>query len=471
METTNTGSRSDPVSPSVSPDPATPHESHNQHSPTFLLRMFRSIRHWSHHHQSEILWAALFAVVVAWLLDPPKPHPYTIYVVVDHRTDPETRAVFDSIEQNSQTDALNIGDVPVQVKVETLDDAQTSTAVAKANELVNRPDTLLVIGHLPSPLIEESLFSYLHANPPVPILTTTASDEDLLVKCRQRGLACFQDGWFAPLLQLSPTNKEQGRAAIRFATQNLRNRFLIVTENDFNADPYARDLIQAYHDAIDEFNDERKPGRGAAGVVGKYKLEHLPDKALLSKLRPDCVLYAGELETAHGLLNRFPEPQPMVILSDSTLESRLSDNALSEFTPMRFTYQTDAADYNDHTNVYGLDAYWIARQLIGDLNNRGGDLRYWFKSLLHFHAAKDARRSLVRVMEENSTARTWYRGHPGQQEPGATYVFSREKRVDGMFHVWQLKKESAKAGSEMIDIDNWHPPRMSRPRPISALAN
>jgi hypothetical protein len=319
-------------------------------------------------------------------------------------------------------------------------------------------------------LIEESLFSYFHVKPPVPILTTTASDEDLLVKCRQQGLACFQNGWFAPLLQLSPTNQEQGRAAIRFATQNHRRRFLIVTENEFNGDPYTKDLIQAYHDAIDEFNEERKSDSDTARIVGKYKLEHLPKKGELSTLQADCLLYAGELETAHGLLNRFPEPQPMVILSDSTLESRLSDNALKEFTPVRFTYQTDAADYNDHTNVYGRDAYWIARQLISDLNHRGGDLRYRFKSLLHFHAVTDARRNLVRIMEENSTGRTWYRGYPHQQDLGTTYVFSREKRVDGMFHVWQLKKDSAKAGSEMEDIDNWHPPRISRPHPISALA-
>jgi len=419
------------------------------------------MKHWASDHRSEIFWAAVFAVLVAWFLAPPKPQPYTIYVVADPRTEPETMATFQRIEQNSQADALSVGDVPVQVRVEKLDEATTAAAIEKAKELAKRKDTLLVIGHLPSPLIEDSLSIYFQENPPVPFLATTASDEDLLVKCRQSGTSCFQDGWFAPLLQLSPTNKEQGRAAIRFATQHQKRRFLIVSENDFGADPYSKDLIQAYHDAIDEFNGEHKKDGDLAGIVGKYKLDRLPGKEVLKKSQLDCVLYAGELEAAHGLLHAFPDPQPLVVLSDSTLESRLSDNALKDFTRVRFTYQTDAADYNDHTNVYGLDAHWIAKQLIGDLNKRGGDFRFWLKSLLHFHAVKDARRSLVHVMQENSISRTWYRGAPYQAEPGTTYVFNQHRRVDAIFHVWQLKQSAVKPGSQMVDIDNWHPPRAS----------
>ena len=91
-----------------------------------------------------------------------------------------------------------------------------------------------------------------------------------------------------------------------------------------------------------------------------------------------------------------------MVLSDSTLESRLSDNALKDFAPVRFTYQTDAVHYNNYTDVYGLDAFAIAGQLIGDLDRRGGDLRYALKSALHLHSVNDARRSLVQVMEDNA---------------------------------------------------------------------
>ena len=419
-----------------------------------------AIKRWASEHKSEIFWAAIFAILVAWIFDPPKPQPFTIYILADPRTEPETMAVFESLERNAQADPLTLGDVPVQVKLEKLDAGTTDAAIAKASELANRPDTLMVIGHLPSPLIEASLPTYFQAIPPIPFLSTTASDEDLLINCEHLGTKCMRDGLFAPLLQLSPTNQDQGRAAIRFATQHGKRRFMIVSENDFTLDTYTKDLIQAYHDAIAEFNVDHKQDGDLAEIVGKYRLSGLPDKAELRKSDPDCVLYAGELEVAHGLLHSFSDPQPLVILSDSSLESRLSDNALRDFILVRFTYQTDAEDYNDHTNIYGLDAYSIAKQLIADLNTRGGDLRYRLKTLLHFHYVNDARRSLVRVMKDNSIARTWYRGTPDQGEPGTPYLFDHHRRVAAIFHVWQLKDHAAKPGSQMVDVDNWHPPRV-----------
>jgi hypothetical protein len=450
-----------PTPPETTPKPTTAAAERNGNRVLRKLwsSSFRGAKGWTRHHRVEVFWAVVFSVIAGWVLAPPPPQPYTIYIVADARTDQETMAAFEMLEQNFQSDALSIGDVPVRVKIEKLD--ESTSAIDKANDLVNRPDTLLVIGHMPSAPIEDSLLVYFQAGPPVPVLSTTASDEDLLIKCRQQRGACFQDGWFAPLLQLSPTNKEQGRSAIRFAIQKHKKRFLIVTELDFDKDGYTKDLVQAYDDAIKETNNQLGGDSDGLAIVGKYKLDHLPNKEKLARLRPDCVLYAGELDTAHDLLSTFSGAEPMVILSDATLESRLTDNALGDFTLASFTYQTDAADYNNHTNIYGRDAYWIARQLIGDVNKRGGDWRYWLKSLLHFHSVKDARRNLVRIMEENSASRTWYRGFPDQREIGTTYVFNQEKRVDGMFHVWQLNKQATKPGSEMLDVDNWHPPKIS----------
>jgi len=471
METQGTPQEPLPVSHETTPNPiAIAPSSGNDNRVLHALwsRSFSLIKDWTRHHKGEVFWAVIFSVIAGWLLDSPAPRPYTIYIVADARTDQATMAVFKRLEQDFQSDALSLGDVPVRVKIEKLDEQRSATVMA--NDLVNRPDTLMVIGHMPSALIEDSLLTYFQANPPVPLLSTTASDEDLLIKCRQQRAACFQDGWFAPLLQLSPTNKEQGRSAIRFAIQKHRRRFLIVTEKDFDNDPYTKDLVHAYNDAIEETNNQLGHNGDTLGIVGKYKLDHLPNKTALNRLNPDCILYAGELDTAHDLLNTFPGPEPMVILSDATLESRLSDNALGDFNPVSFTYQTDASDYNNHTNVYGRDAYWIARQLIGDLNKRGGDWRYWAKAILHFHSINDARRNLVRIMEENSTSRTWYRGFPDQGDAGTTYVFSQEKRVDGMFHVWQLDKQAARPGSEMVDVDNWHPPKISGVHRLEPLA-
>jgi hypothetical protein len=440
-----------------------PSQTNNAKSPTIWKRCMTGAFAWAKHHKGEVLWAATFALVIAWLISPPSPRPYSIYIVADAHTDKETMSVFEQLKQNSSSDALSIGDVPVQVKVEKLGDREPLTAIAKAKELIKLPDTLLVIEHMRSTLIEESLPTYFQANPPVPVLSTTASGEDLLFKCREAGDSCLRDGWFAPLLQLSPTNQEQGLAAIRFAAQNHKRRFLIITEFAPEKDEYTKRLISSYEDAIQAQNSQNGGGNGALMIVDKIKLSHLPDKAKLNKLAPDCVLYAGELGTARGLLNLISDPRIMLILSDSALETRETDSALAEFKPARFTYQTDASDYNYHTNIYGRDAYWIARQLIGDVNTRGGDWWYSIKSALHFHSVKDARRNLVRIIKENSSRRTWYSGFPpeagGGTGLGATYVFSHERRVDGMFHVWQLSKNPELGGREMEDIDNWHPPK------------
>ena len=88
----------------------------------------------------KLFGAAIFAVIVAWLLSPPQPRPYTIYIVADSRTESSAMVALESLVRNSPSDALNLGDVPVQVKIEKLDSPEPSAAKAKAEELINRPE-------------------------------------------------------------------------------------------------------------------------------------------------------------------------------------------------------------------------------------------------------------------------------------------------------------------------------------------
>lgn len=105
--------------------------------------------------------------------------------------------------------------------------------------------------------------------------------------------------------------------------------------------------------------------------------------------------------------------------------------------------------------TYAEDAFFIAEQLITDLNNRGGDIRFRVKSLLHFESADDARRNLVRIMKQNSVFRTSYKSSNSNR----IYVFEGHKRYVGIFHVWRIKEPSLQLGTEMEDVDNWHVPR------------
>ena len=66
-----------------------------------------------------------------------------------------------------------------------------------------------------------------------------------------------------------------------------------------------------------------------------------------------------------------------MVVSDSVIETRGSDRALEAFLarsspiPVRFTYQSDAAEYNAHDSIHARDSFGIAGQLLDDLNERG----------------------------------------------------------------------------------------------------
>ena len=452
------------------------------------------IRRWASGHTSEIAWALLFAVLVGYALAFyfEEPKAYKIYVVADPDTDAETLST-NFLSEEHKGRVAQIGRVPVQVQLELLADQDKETAKRKAEELVKRSDTLLVIEHGRSEHVAHSLQTYLGARPQVPVIATVATDDELLAECNK---SCVDQGWFEPLrtntepfiplLQLSPTNEVQGRSAVQFAVQrHKRRRFLIVTSNNPVDKSYTDNMTKAYSDAISEAHAE---------LVGVRKMDALPSEEDLKTLQADCVLYAGGLGEAQALFDRLSSmtlngAAMVVMLSDSVIESRGTDSDLAAFgatplvapdkqslspkgivmnvakredllhgseskIPVNFTYQTDADDYNSHSSAYAKDAFSVAYQLIADLNERGGDLRFDIKALLHLYNVDDFRRNLVDTMKQNSTSRTAYENTTS----GRPYVFLGHKQYGGIFHVWRLTP-SLQPGSQMEDIDNWHPPR------------
>jgi hypothetical protein len=461
-------------------------------------QILKLIKHWISAHTGEILWAFVFALLVGYgyTVYTEDPKPYKIYVVADPDINSETLSKnFQFQEQKPRV--AKIGDVDVKVQIEMLADQDMETSRKKAEELLARPDTLLVIEHGRSQHIQNSLRTYMAGRPQVPVIATVATEDDLLNQCNE---SCFDEGWFAPvrtgddrflpLLQLSPTNEVQGRSAVQFASQKNKHRFLVISSDDPINRSYSENMVKAYSDAI---------AASQAELVGVRKMDNLPNEYYMKTSKPDCVLYVGGLGEAEVLFNRLSGMRLagvdlMVILSDSVIESRGTDSNLAAFVPpspanpdlpqqagvpiiqaarvdhmaggiwaasdqphtipVEFTYQADASDYNSHTSGYAEDAFSIALQLIQDLNERGGDLRFRIKSFLHMHNVKDARRNLVEIMQQNSMSRTWYRSASGRP-----YVFKGHKQYGGMFHVWRLKENPEQPGSEMEDIDNWHPPK------------
>ena len=416
-------------------------------------------------HTGEIVWACLFALVFGWplarLIDPPKPD-LKLYVVVGQQNSTETVSAFEKAVHDM---SLIVGTAPVEIVIDQLGSDDALAATKKAKEIVARHDVLMVIAHLNSEAVEASLPIYFGATPKIPVITTVASDDDLLVNCAGQGKSdCTDESDFVPLLQLSPTNTEQGKWAVAFATEHGKRNFMVVYDDAGRTNSsYAKDLSKAYQKAVDQFNGEMSGEH--AEVVGPFSMDSPPRDQDFEPGKPDCIFYAGGIGNVSRLLARVPPSSLpiMVVLSDSTVQPGMSAKDLeSKIHPIHITYQTDAYDYNHHTNVFSLDSIAIASQLIGDLNKRGLGLTYRLKALFGLQTAADARKALVNVMKENAAFRTSYEGAPEQGIEGLShplYDFENHKRVNGIFHVWELRDPVFSKSSEMEDVDNWHPKR------------
>jgi hypothetical protein len=449
------------------------------------LYKFLSLSTWIRNHRSEVIIGAVFAVVIgvpaaiyfAASLDQSEPKPYKIYLVAGSHyltksTEDPGRDTRSQFESSKLLDGLKVGDVKVKLEIEELTNDKPDTAKLKAQELLGRRDTLLVIGHLDSEPTEASLSTYFEARPQVPFIASVQTDDELLKKACPDS-KCFDGTSPLPFLQLSPTNKEQAHWAVRFATERNKRHFLIVQSNNNENETYAKSLVDGYNNAI---SDAAVKDSGV--TKQRITTESLTREALREDLQDgdvDCVLYAGGFDDVDSLLKRISDSgkSVMVILGDSVVERRLNGAKL-HFSPVHITDQSDAADYEKGISVYGMDAIAIAAQLIRDLANRGLDFEFRSKAWLKRQTVEDARRNLVRVMQENFAFRSSYIGAPdiSSSDSLAVYAFSGYQRSGGMFHVW--KRSSSRAGYEIIDVDPWHPKRVrfpALPRPTRQVAH
>jgi hypothetical protein len=474
------------------------------------------LRVWAQHHGGELLWAVIFALVVgipaavyfAYYIT--EPTPFKVYIVAgSHYLNKSTDPNVDTAGQfMSSFPKKRLADfVDVNLEIVELPDDDPKTAVIKAQELIAKDDALLVIGHLDSEPTEASLPVYLKARPQVPFIASVQTDDGLLQKACASGpneplkdSICYDGLKPLPYMQLSPTNLEQARWAIRFAIENHAHRFLIL-ENDSINKSYSSSLASDYSKAIaeqnraigEEHNANHTPlSKEDVLTQSLIPIQTLSDEIFWEQLKDDevdCLLYAGGFDGTDSLLKKIVElkkdrfershldknPEEariaskslLVILDDSVVEQRLN-GAEFELSPIHITDQADAADYNSGISVYGIDALVIASQLIDDLNRRGFDWRFRIKKLLHRLTVEDARRNLVRVMQQNFDYHSSYFGATRTAtvpESRTVYVFDGYTRANGMFHVWQRVKSDS--GYKNIDVDRWHPSRNIREDMVS----
>lgn len=428
------------------------------------------VRTWFAHHKSEVVIGSVLAVLcamvfgypIALYIAPPVPAPFKIYVVAE--ADDHTIKQF---EASKAAKAMRVGNVPVELKVESFAEADDTEQNGRdiAERVLASNDALMVVGHFASQATEAALPIYLGARPQIPFIATVQTDDDLLKKCNEREARadCTDGDKLVPLLQLSPTNAEQAKWAVQFATGRGKKRFLIATDTDPRNQVYVQSLAKAYRDEVNRLS-EIHPDHHLT-VVNGISLDF--SAGGLREQNPDCVLYAGGIDAAGGLLRNLKGSglAAMVVLSDSAVSRTgfISDEEMSGFTPVNFTHQIDASDYNERKDVYGMDGIAIAARLINDLNTRGLSWRFRIKSMFGMETAEDVRRDLLRVIQDNGKYRSSYLGAPETASAlGPTvYAFNGTQRLGGIFHVWERSKPPSMSTSQLTDVDGWHPPRES----------
>jgi hypothetical protein len=409
------------------------------------MGLLRRLGSWAVEHKREIFWGLLFAWVMARFVFPPVHPPYYIRVVERSTNDEITANRLQDLERNWPTD-LMIGDVPVKISVEKLQGGADEQDEAKkvAERLASAEDTLMVIGDLTTGVTRGSLPVYMESKPPVPYISTTASADALCHNC--------DDKHSLPFLQLSPTNKSEAESMLLWAQQKQKSRCLVVTDGSPAATDYSTELGADLSEAAEADASQR------VRIVATFPLglEKLPSKEDFNKWNVDCVLYAGHADTAGTLWGLIGDKGKLA--TQSNLLVVFSDGVVTgqhDFGLSYFTYAADAVDAADAHNLRYLDdAVQVAGSLVKDLNRRGGDISFRFRSLLHFEKVTSARINLARIMEENSINRTWYTCH---SRPDDRCVFWEDdyRRANGLFHVWQLN-------GKMMDVDGWHRPKPPR---------
>lgn len=441
---------------------------------SFLVPALR-LKLWAAKHTGEIFWAAIFAVIVAvvigWLTLPAEPR--TIYFVVARHTNntdnhDNNQRVFQAIKSEFEMLRPHVGDAPVEVAFDELPNKSNGSdtqelAVRQAQRLSSDSSTLLVIGQLNSQATEAVLPLYFGFTPQVPFIATVATDDKLLPQCAQRPALGNKDTPkgeckdFVPLLQLPPTNESEGAAAVLFALQNGKSHFVIITDTESPNQAYVTNLKSEFEDAVQEYRNVDETGE--ITIENEYETAKLPADGVAPH-NVDCILYAGSLDKAKPLFNQLGDTRAMIILSDSAMRPKVFGNDLKG-VPAYFMSWNAAQDRGTGADAYAWDAFWIAKQLIDDLDARGS---WWFqmKASLHLGRATDIRKELVRIMKENSEQRIWYSGRQYGIEEPTLYAFKEHKRVEAPYHVWQSKtSKNSSAPVAMCDVDGWHRPLLS----------
>lgn len=366
------------------------------------------------------------------------PKAYYVHVIGDFSGQGSQIAdqIWEGISKTFDPSLTTINDIPVILK--RIDDKGSVENARKLSEkLAERPDTLMVIGHMTSSKSIEALPAYLQVEPPIPVILPVETNPNLLPP------KIGMHRQYYPIFRISPSDRDQAKTSAEFAlSKNKGAKSFWIIKDETNP-TYSHFLINEFIHVLQE--------KKQVSVLLSSSME-IPALDVLRKFNIDCIFFTGEWSTAQILLQQIAtiwtdKQPPMIIMSDSVVKESTFKGAQTKFD-FYITHPMPADQYqeNDGYVLYGRDIGYIVNDLLADTNLHFTEemeleswMLYWSKWLLKMHRVTDARHVLRSVMER---AAIWdnrrFVGKLGD------YVFNKDGlRENARFHIWRFSKEKS----------------------------
>lgn len=361
------------------------------------------------------------------------PKNYYVYIIGDKHD----RSVENMLEAAAQEKFTPLADT--DVIAETRDDfGDPEQAKTIAEELVNRSDVLMVVGHVYSTVTKRTLPVYMKADPPIPVILTTETNPALLPP------QALTDDRVPPVFRLFPTDDNQAQVAAEFVgKQGARSVWVV---EDTSNPAYSQYLARAFLNVAYETQPSLKV------ILWSNNLS-LPPYSV-DKLGIDWVFFAGEWRNALVLVRQLHAMQgtknARVLLSDASADKLLLQYGKEDVEGVYLLHPLTAEVFNrDEYAAVGNEASSLTRQLIEAVHERfdelageGAPVGYRVRKWLGLRRVSDARRAVARYMAMTVNNQIPF---SSPNSPDGTIKIGRDDvshaviRKETKFNVWVIK--------------------------------
>jgi ABC-type branched-subunit amino acid transport system substrate-binding protein len=362
------------------------------------------------------------------------PKSFFVYIVGD-QTDISNQELMTAAAGGGDFKPSLDGATPIKTEIRS-DLGDPDKAKGIAQELVRRPDVLMIVGHGSSTSSQRALPIYMQADPPIPVILTTETNPALLPPPPPL------DDRVPPVFRLFPTDDNQATVAADFIVNQGAKSVWIV--EDTNNPTYSQYLARTFLNAVYDKQPSLK-------VVLRSNSLTLPPYAV-DRLGIDWVFFAGEWRSALVLVRQLQAMQGIkkakVLLSDASVDNLFwkYGGADVEGVYLLHPLEADAFKKNGYATV-GAEANKLANALIDNAHQQFDDLAtkeapvgYRLRKWLGLRRVSDARRALARFMAlavNKDLPLTEDQIRMGRDEKSHSII-----RKDAFFHVWRVTNQT-----------------------------